>query len=256
MVSYNDVLDELQYYILNETKIRESLVMKLDFNKNEKNTEIKKNNVDIILKSKNIINPTFLFFSNHKDGLFWCFFVIKFGELQYSTIYDKNFLIVKQHKINFILTIRNNKEIVKTHKFDSMTNIESNLANDDKLSSKTFLTLCAIENINIIFVSKKTYYELITNDSNIIYVVYELPQNKYNNKYGFNMADEQLLKNIRNSLYKLDFIDKPLKSISSYKVQDLVEICNKLAIETINTDNNKKKTKIDLYESIIKYFLI
>ena len=48
--------------------------------------------------------------------------------------------------------IRKNKDIVKTYKFDTISSIESNLANDNNLNKKTFLTLCSIENINIIYV--------------------------------------------------------------------------------------------------------
>jgi hypothetical protein len=43
-------------------------------------------------------------------------------------------------------------------------------------------------------------------------------------------------------------------AFSSYKTSDLVNICQKLAIETINKDTNKLKSKKDLYEGIIQYF--
>ena len=79
-------------------------------------------------------------------------------------------------------------------------------------------------------------------------------QSKYSNKYGFEMATEETLTNIRSSLYKIDNVDKPIKALSSYKVKDLIEICNKLAIETTNKDTGKTKSKNDLYESIIQYF--
>jgi hypothetical protein len=55
--------------------------------------------------------------------------------------------------------------------------------------------------------------------------------------------------------------------MSAYKTQELLDICNKLGIETnvassnndangvANTENAvKNKSKKDLYESIIKYF--
>ena len=40
---------------------------------------------------------------------------------------------------------------------------------------------------------------------------------------------------IRNKYYKVDNIDKPIKNISSYKTQDLIDICDKLA------NRNKKQ---------------
>jgi hypothetical protein len=148
-----------------------------------------------------------------------------------------------------------NKDIVKTYKFDTITSIESNLVNDNNLNPKTFLTLCAIENINIIYVNKNTYYELLMNDSDVIYIVHELEdKSKYYKKYGFELATVDALNNIKNTLYKLDNIAKPIKAISSYKVQDLLDICNKLAIESINKETGKNKSKNDMYEAIIKYF--
>ena len=63
-----------------------------------------------------------------------------------------------------------------------------------------------------------------------------------------------MLENIRNTLYKLDVIDKPINSLASYKVQDLINIANKLEIEIINKENGKKITKPSIYELIVQYF--
>ena len=58
----------------------------------------------------------------------------------------------------------------------------------------------------------------------------------------------------RSTLFKLESVDKPIKSISSYKVSELVEFCNKLGIEIYDKDTNKSKSKKELYESLIQYF--
>jgi hypothetical protein len=119
------------------------------------------------------------------------------------------------------------------------------------------MTLCAIENINLIFISKKTYFEFLNNDSNnsIIYIIREIEsQTKYNKKYGYELANDYILNEIRNTLYKVENLDKPIKSQSSYKIKDLIEICNKLLIEIKNNKTGKNKTKNELYESIIQYF--
>ena len=243
-MSYNDVFNELQDYILNEENIQKSLRMKLTYCKNEK--PVKQN---IIIKKQDIFTP------NQNDTLFWCYFIIKNGDIAYETLNNKNALVAKQMKIDFVSVIRKNKDIVKTYKFDTISNIESNLANDNSLSKKTFLTLCAIENINIIFINKKTYFELLMKDTDIIYVVHELSNNSnYNNKYGFEIARKENISNIKETLYKIENIDKPIKGLSSYKVQDLIDICVKLAIESINKETGKHKSKKDLYELIIQYF--
>jgi RecG-like helicase len=62
------------------------------------------------------------------------------------------------------------------------------------------------------------------------------------------------IENIRTTLYKVDKIDKPIRSLSYYKVEELVAICCKLAIETCHLNTGKTKSKKDLYEAIIQYF--
>jgi hypothetical protein len=261
MSSYNSVFNELQDYILNEENIQKSLRMKIYTNKNDNNVKTLKNNNDFKPNDfkpndfKTNLKPSSLCIPNQQDALFWCFYIMKNGDVKYEMLPNKNSLIAKQIKIDLVSTIRKNKDIIKTYKFDTKSNIESNLANDNNINSKTFLSLCAIENINVIYISKKTYYELLMNDTNIIYIIREIPsQSKYYNKYGFEMATEESLNNIRSSFYKIENVDKPIKASSSYKVQDLIEMCIKLAIETTNKETGKTKSKNDLYESIIQYF--
>jgi len=164
-------------------------------------------------------------------------------------------LVAKQLKIDLVSLIRKNKDIVKLYKFDTITNIESNLANDTFLNAKTFLILCAIANLNIIYISKKTYFESLMNDTSEIYIVKEQNQeSKYVKKYGYQIGTKNIIDNIRETFYKLDKIDKPIKTMSAYKVEELVSICERLAINIINTETGKNKTKKDLYEAIVQYF--
>ena len=141
------------------------------------------------------------------------------------------------------------------YKFDTISNLESNLANDNNLNVNTFLTLCAIENINIIFLRKNTYYEMLMNDSDKIYIVHEIQsQSKYNSKYGYEMGTNESISNIRNTFFKLEAIHKPIKAISAYRLDELINICNKLVININNNITSKQKSKKELYESIIQYF--
>ena len=73
-------------------------------------------------------------------------------------------------------------------------------------------------------------------------------------KYGYEGIEQFKIELYRSTLFKVDDVEKPIKSISSYKVSELVEFCNKLGIEIINKDTNKNKSKKDLYESLIQYF--
>ena len=97
-------------------------------------------------------------------------------------------------------------------------------------------------------IKNKTYYELLMNDSNELHIVYLLQNEKYG--YEINHTNSE---QIKNTLYKLDNIDKPIKTLTAYKLSELIEICNKLSIDIINNETNKSKCKKELYESIIKY---
>ena len=250
MSQYNDVFIDLQDYMLNNDNMQKSIRLKQERPEKQEKKEKEKE------KEK---EKQTLFIPNQQDSLFWCFYIIKNGDIKYETLANKNTLLAKQMKIEMVELIRKNKNIIKQYKFDTLSNIESNLANDNNLNVNCFFALCAIENINIIYIKKNTYYELLTNDTNIVFLVHDvqsqsqtLTQIKYYNKYGFELATEESLNKIRNTFFKLDSINKPIKAISSYKLNDLINICNKLSIDTNN--NGKQKGKKELYELIIQYF--
>jgi len=236
-------------YILNDNNMSEYLKYKL-INKTSNSNLVLTHKIE----KKQPIKQS-LFFPKEMDSLFWCYYIISGGESNYEMLNVKNSLIAKQLKINYVNKIRMNKQIIKTYKFDTITNIESNLANDNNININCVMSLCAIDKINIIFVSRKTYYELLMNDTDPIYIIREIDnQSKYSKKYGYEISNPSLLEEIRTTLYKIETLGKPLKALSSYKAQDLIDICNKLAIEIKRNDNGKNKTKNELYESLIQYF--
>jgi hypothetical protein len=258
-----DIID-YEPYILNDNNMSLYLKYKLNNPLNKYPQEINKSinkeiNNPINKEINNPINKEInkpinkdIFFPKEQDSLFWCYYIISSGECNYEMINVKNSLVAKGFKINYIYNkIRTNKQLVKTYKFDTITNIESNLAYDNNINIKTVMSLCVIDKINLIFVSKNTYYELQMNDNEEIYIIREL--GNYSKKYGFEIANSNLLEEIRRTLYNIEILDKPIKSLASYKVKDLTDICNKLAIEIKNI-TGKNKTKNELYESLIQYF--
>ncbi len=247
----SESIDIYEPYILNDNNIKGYLKYKL-------NNEVRENNKFNNDNKNNIIKQQDIFIPKEQDTLFWCYYIISNGFLNYESQINRNSLLAKQLKIKYVNSIRENKQIVKTYKFDTITGIENNLVNEDNINIKTVMTLCAINNINLMYVSKNTYYELMMNDSNKIYVIKEMLSNqKYKNsnkRYGFETATNDSVNEIRNTFYRIDNIDKPIKGLSSYKVQELIDIANKLAIEVKNNETGKNKSKNELYESIIQYF--
>jgi len=197
-------------YILNENNMQNYLKYKLTYKK-------EKMVLAPIMKKKHD-NQLTLFIPREQDTLFWCYYIILNGEGSFEMLNVKNSLIAKQIKINYVSKIRENKQIIKTYKFDTITSIESNLANDNNISIQTVMSLCAIDNINLIFVSRNTYFELLINDTGPIYIIREVEfQSKYNKKYGFEIANNETLENIRATLYNIENLSKPIKALSSLR---------------------------------------
>lgn len=233
-------------YILNNNNMLTYLKYKINNKSKKLETEEKK-----YVKQ----NKYSLFIPKEEDTLFWCYYIIFSGETSYEMMNVKNSLVAKQIKINYIDKIRSNKQTIKIYKFDTITNIENNLANENTININSIMSLCAIDKINIIFVRKNAYYELLMNDTEPIYIIRETEfKSKYCKKYGFEIANPDILDQIRTTLYKLETLNKPIKGLSSYKVQELVDICNKLAIEIKHPDTGKNKSKNELYELLIQYF--
>jgi hypothetical protein len=243
--NYNHVLKNLQDYMLNDSSVKRIVESTNDLsNSNTNNSIVEKST--LVKKEKEYFIP------KQKDTLFWCFYIMKNGIDKYDDLNETGISIVteKQLKIGFVEKLRKEKQLIKTYKFASNTHIESQLVNENKIDIATFLTLCVLENLNIVYLKKKTYYELLMNDSNDIHVVNFTDYGKF----GYKLSLNNDVNNIRTTLFKIDNIEKPVKALSAYKLSELVEYCNKLDIGIINEKTNKKKNKNELYESLIQYF--
>ena len=242
--NYNDVLKNLQDYMLDDSLVKRMIESTNDINNSSiNNSNSSKNN---ILEKPNILKKEKEYFiPKQKDTLFWCFYIMKNGIDKYEELNETGISIVteKQLKIGFVEKLRKEKQLIKIYKFASNTHIENQLVNENKIDISTFLTLCVLENLNIIYLKKKTYYELLMNDSNDIHVVNFTDYGKF----GYKLSLNNDVNNIRTTLFKIDNIEKPVKALSAYKLSELVEYCSKLDIGIVNEKTNKKKNKNELY---------
>jgi hypothetical protein len=258
---YQNFVKHVQDYMFNNTSMCKSLECKLHNQYTNKKTKLQSEKMESV--NKNIFIPS------DSDSLFWCLYIIKNGISNYIQLTNRNMIVEKKMKIDYVERLRKEKQLIKQYKFDTLTNTENMLANETRIDINTFLTLCVVGCLNIFFIKKNTYFELNMNDSNKIYIIKYISEK---DKYGFEETNKDNLDDFRNKYYKVDNLSKPIKSMSAYKTQELVDICNKLGIETslvastsasssnnenneiISGDNAKTKSKKDLYESIIKYF--
>ena len=261
-LDYNHVLENLQDYMLTNKNIVSALRFQSDLSNENKEDNSKKNIIKKPLIKAN--KESYIFYPKEKDMLFWIIYIMKNGMDSYETLENKNIVNEKRMKIEYVELLRKKKTSIKSHKIAPLNYIENYLVNEEKIDLKTFLALCIIEELDIIYSHKKTYYEFskfveddepdIENKNNKINVIVRGDESG-DIKYGYyvNVTNTKITE-YRDKYYKMENIDKPIKVFSAYKLEDLIELCKKLAIDTMNPITNKKKTKKELYESIVQYF--
>lgn len=200
------------------------------------------------------------FTPSQSNSLFWCFYIIYNGFASYE--YESNYFTAEQQfKIQTIEKVKKGeaKSSLKEHKI-SKTCFESGLLGHNNINAKTLYALCLCYNLNIFYVYKNTYYEMISNIQKPIHIViYNAETNNYSIFLPVDIKATQTLskhseyiEKTKEKYWKLDNLDKPLRPITAYSVQDLNNICSKLDIAVICETTNKKKTKAELYSSILQ----
>jgi hypothetical protein len=174
-----------------------------------------------------------------------------------------SFKIMKEFKINCVEKLKNQKNILKDFKIQKGM-VEDDLTNNEKISFKTFHGLCVLYLVNVILIrDNNTYCVLCTNnDEKVInlqnYKLLKITNVKMSSEFNNfdielvnNNTTEEELQKILKSYYAIENIEKPLKAFSSYKLDDLVSMAEKLNIN-IYDETTKKKKKQELYENILQ----
>lgn len=228
-------------------------------NKNEKFSEKKINDTKTNINKPNITNN-----NNYKplkkDSLFWCFFILKHGFSKYEMeIGSQHFTVEKTEKFRYIEMLREkaNKDLMKINKIKPLSELEDDLANKERISIKTFFALCIIEKMNILLVDNRKIYQTMNNDSPTIHVIHRNSKT-FENYIEMNVTDSSI-ENYKNTYYNVDGFENALKSMSAYKVDELLELCKKLNINVDDVKSEpdsktkpKKLTKKDIYELIVQ----
>ena len=198
------------------------------------------------------------------DSLFWCLYIFKHGLIDYEmNISNQKFAVEKDEKFKYINLVRKNIELLKLHKIKNISNLENDLGNEKKISIKTFIALCIIENINIYIINGNKLYCNVLDETlpvNIISKnIYKNSKNNNNNNnnngvinYSIDFdCSESKLEQIKNNHLIVKNIDDKLKSISLYKLDDLINMCDKLKIDVTQI---KKVNKTILHSLIAEKF--
>lgn len=218
-----------------------------------------KENCNININKTKHIKET-MYRPKQKDSLFWCFYILKNGFSNYEMeINNQYFVVEKNEKFKYIEMLRKNKDLLKIHKIKPLTELEDDLANKDKISIKTFFALCMLENINVLLVNKRKVYELLCVDIDETHPINIVHRNNESYEHSIELdPTEEIIKKYKETYYKMSSFDATLKSMSSYKLDELFDLCKKLDInveikmeEYTKKEGKKKMTKKDIYELLV-----
>ena len=204
-----------------------------------------------------------LYYPKQKDKLFWCFYILLHGKVEYdytTLIFETE----KKFKIQSVEKLRDMKAILRQHKL-KYSDIESELVSLPKITIKGLHALCILYKVSITYVSGNIYYILGNTNEDASYkncVLVALSPTLQNNtssshiqsqsnlQIGLQLeASDTYIKNICHSRIRVKNYNKPMLSIASYTLPVLHEMANILNIN-IYDDRGKKKLKKLLYQDV------
>jgi len=227
----------LEYYILKENFYPKSISI----------NKYKKNN-----------NKTFV--PRKTDELFWIFYIIINGFSQYELIGSNSYEIEKNEKYKLIELLRKPEyiQILKKYKITKIKeDIEDDLGHKERISYKTFFALCYTHKLNILFIHRQKCFKIVAGkeeDNYHVIIKYDPPKENRHGNYKYVYITEHTQQEREKYIdekkyFKWENIDKPLRAISYYKLQDLINIC---ILHKLQEEEYIKKTKQEIYDLLIE----
>ena len=189
------------------------------------------------------------------DSILWSVYIMLYGTEKYETI-ENPYVESNRFKFELIEVMRQNKPILKANKI-KLSGLEESLVHKPFITLETLQAIAVCKSISVCIVQNRKYYEIVNGGETFIiekikgnYVLYIAPI-KVNMDY---------LTYIRKNYWLMENISAPIRPISAYKLQDLVDICSKLNLPVVNIipgkfgsmGTEKCKTRPELYEAICK----
>lgn len=199
------------------------------------------------------------------DSLIWIAYIIIYGLEKLETI-ENHYTTSNTFKFELIEMMRKSKTILKANKI-KLTGVEETLVHKPFINLETLQAIIVCKGLSLCIVQDRKYYEIQGggcgggggNGAENSFII-----EKIKGKYVLYMPPQEIksayLNYIRTNYWLMESISSPIRPISAYKLQDLVDISIKLnlPIATItpgkfgSMGTEKRKTKPELYEAICK----
>ncbi len=201
-------------------------------------------------KESNVMKQK-MFIPGKKDQLFWIFYILFKGFEEYNLIGSNFFTLEKNMKIQLINEIKSKKNLLKSYNISKLYICEDDLLNNEIISLKTFHVLCLIKDINFVLVTPKLIYEFKKdNDDNdeSLFIIHKTSTDHY----AYEIEGQIMLENYRTVKYHIESLEKPVKCISYYRVEELRKIASQFGISSTSQITGKNLTKQDIYNNIME----
>jgi hypothetical protein len=173
-------------------------------------------------------------------SLFWTLYSLL---NEHEVILQQNkFKLRSAFALTMVERLKTEKVFLKQHKL-KFHDIESNLLYEKDISLATLKCIVLLNKLNLIYVWNNKYYVFESNDDDPYYVI-----QRNRETFSFRSElDKQAAQDQTKGKLQMEDIRTSIKSLSSYKLDDLKKMADVLAIE----HTQEKKTKQQLYEEIV-----
>jgi hypothetical protein len=192
---------------------------------------------------------------NELDSLFWTLYILVNGFEKYESMLPTSFIREKDEKFKCIDVVRDpySKTLLKEKQIKNSKNeIENNLANDEVITKKTFISLAILYKVDFLFFENKKVFrngmlcKNVGDNMNMFIIFYDPETKECSIDLAFNKSEIAFL---LEKSFHWENIEKPLKAITFYSYDELQALSLQLGYKS--TDD-RKDTKKNFYEYISK----
>lgn len=175
------------------------------------------------------------------NSLFWTLYAIIESEHQLSMIKNHEFKIKNLFSMKFVEDIKQNKAFLKQNKL-RFHEIEASMLYDKDINISTLKAIVLFNRMNMFYIWNNRYYIFESNEDDHFNIII-----REREKYTFEreLSKKYIMENIVKDKLYMEDVRIQLKSMTSYKLDDL-----KSMAKTLGIDIETKKTKQLLYEEI------
>ena len=193
------------------------------------------------------------------DSILWSAYIMLYGIEKYETI-ENQYVESNRFRFELIEVLRQNKPILKANKI-KLNATEECLVHKPFIALETLHAVAVCKSLSVCIVQDRKYYEIAYGgggDSGAFII--EKIKGKYVLYIAPNKLNMDYLAYIRMKYGLMESISAPIRPISAYKLQDLIDISQKLNLPVVNIvpgkfgsmGTEKRKTKPELYEGIVR----